>query len=311
MSTTEASDGGRRVVVIRNARSGVGNRTRPVDDLVRRLQRDGHAVRVLDAGRELTHERLAGELRASGAQACIVAGGDGTLHYALDALAETGVPVYHMPLGTENLFARQFRMTRDVERVRTALAGSRTSEIDLGVCNGRAFALMFSLGMDSAIVERVASARRAGVRKIDYVLHGLRETLGARIPRVSVRADGQEIVSGRRGLLVVANSRQYAARLDPCRAADMADGLLDVLFFEHSTTLGLAPWLVMTSLGVHTRIGRPVSVRARSVHVHIDDAGSAGGACPWQIDGECVPLSESRSCEITLRPRALRVLAGA
>jgi diacylglycerol kinase (ATP) len=301
-----------QIAVIRNAKSGLGSGSRPVDELLQRLSSKGHDLCVLEGGPSLTRERLTGELNGHRSEVCIIAGGDGTVHFSLAALAETGVPFYHMPMGTENLFARQFGMTRGAERIERAIAARDVRQIDLGFCDARPFVLMFSLGMDSAIVQRVAAVRTGGVHKFDYLRHGIREAFSARIPTVTVVADGKEVVQDRKGLLLIANSRQYAARLDPCRGADMADGLVDVMFMPHRTALGLLPWLLMTKLGVHVRWGRPVAARAKNVRVIVHEAGPPDRDCPYQLDGECVTLTprEQAKREITVcvAPGALRVL---
>ena len=100
-----------RVVVLRNSFAGRGRGRAKADRLLTALREAGHDPVVLDVRRAdgtSFNDELDEALR--GAAALIIAGGDGTLHHSAPAAMRAGVPVYHFPLGTENLFARQFRM---------------------------------------------------------------------------------------------------------------------------------------------------------------------------------------------------------
>lgn len=312
------------IVLIHNPAAGRGHVLPPSKPILDRLTALGHRVITLDAGPALTTPRLIDHLagHAEGragdsepASLCVIVGGDGTLHYALPALLATKTPVYHVPHGTENLFARQFRMTRDPERLVGAIKRNTVVDTDLGECNGRPFAIMCSLGFDSAIVERVAAARTHGVSKIDYVRRGLSEFLSPRIPALSLSNGGAALATRQTGLLVIANSRQYAARLDPARNASMTDGLLDIVFYPHTGRIDLAAWLSLTAVGLHT--SRPALIRAQSSELSITLHTAPHAALPPpQMDGECVPLlgltepTPDGDHTLTARvlPKALRVL---
>lgn len=105
-----------------NPRSGRG-KGREIAEAIRRALDDGQRkITSLDID---ALDELDG-LRADAIRALIVVGGDGTVHATLPFLARTGLPVYHAPLGTENLFARQFAMSRNPQRVRAAVDAGAT-----------------------------------------------------------------------------------------------------------------------------------------------------------------------------------------
>lgn len=295
------------IVLIQNRSSGVGNRHGIAVDLADRLTADGHTVRTLEAGAALSRTDVDAAL--SGARLCIIAGGDGTVHYNLPALAAARVPVYHFPLGTENLFARHFDMNRDADRLLAAIRAGSTADVDLAECSGRVFALMCSVGFDAAVVERVAANRTGGVRRADYVMQALCELTEPRTPRLTIAVDGRTVVDHRHGLVVIANSRQYAARLDPARHASMTDGLLDVVFMPHTTRMGLAKWLLAIRGGVHLRSSQIICAQGKAIDITID------GPSPHQLDGEAAPIGpltgNQRTLHLRVLPAALRVLAPA
>lgn len=292
------------IVLIQNRSSGVGNRHGLASDLAEHLISAGHSVRTLEAGAALARETVDAAL--ADASLCIIAGGDGTVHYNLNALSASRVPVYHFPIGTENLFARHFGMDRDIDRLLDAIRAAEVATVDLAECSGRMFSLMCSVGFDAAVVERVAANRSGGVRRADYVKQALCELAEPRTPRLSISIDGRAIVENRKGLVVIANSRQYAARLDPARNASMTDGLLDVVFMPHTTRVGLAKWLLAIRGGVHLRSSQIVCAQGKSIAVTIE------GASPHQLDGEAAPIGklidDRRTLDVCVLPSALRVL---
>jgi len=288
-----------KVVLVVNPRSGRGSGGRVGARLEGAIAGAGLGCVRLDVAPDL-EERLPGALRD--ADALVVAGGDGTVHHAARAAMDAGVPIYHAPLGTENLVARQFGMTREPQDVLAALERRRTLRVDAGETDGRVFLVMCSLGADASIIHRLHAERKGSISRLSYAPHIVAEAIHPSLPELTVVADGREVVSKRRGLLIVANSRQYAARLDPAADASMSDGLLDVLFMPATNTLALALWALRC--WARTAGEHPKSVAARAERVEV---AWSGDAPPAQIDGEAFDLAGDR---LVLRAmaRALPVL---
>jgi diacylglycerol kinase (ATP) len=295
-----------RLVVLRNTSAGRGRGRERVDRLLAALESRGHRARVLDA-RRLDGPPPNGELDHAlrSADALIVAGGDGTLHHSAAAAMRAGVPVYHFPLGTENLFARQFGMSSDPPRVLDALDRARLHDVDTADCNGTPFLLMCSVGFDSCVVERVAANRRGGITRAAYVAHALAEVLRPRFVPLTIHADGREIVRESPGVAIIANSSQYAARLDPARGACMRDGLLDLVFIPIASRVELARRLLQVALARHLHDPAVVSARCREATI------AAAREVPFQLDGEHAgTLQPAEPLRLHVAPRTLRVLAG-
>lgn len=304
-----------RIVLRYNPLSGKGRAAAIADAAESRLRSAGHEVRRVEFSRDdpgALGRALDWDGLSAGAVAII--GGDGTLHHALPDLLSRAVPVYHVPLGTENLFARQFDMDRDLDRLAAAASAGRTEAVDVGVCNGVPFALMCSMGPDANIIHRLVRTRRGRISHFSYVAPLLAELRRPGFPRFTVDLDGQRILEGRRGLLVVANSRQYALRIDPAARASMTDGLLDVIFLPCATSARFVRWAVSARLRRHLTDPDAVYATGREVIV-LANGGDADGVC-YQIDGEAGPRQENegggigpvRRLHCVVHPRALRVL---
>jgi diacylglycerol kinase (ATP) len=251
----------------------------------------------------------AGELErlVAASELIVVAGGDGTIHHTLPVAMRTGVPVYQLPMGTENLFARQFSMEAKAELLARSLVAPQVVAVDTASCNARPFVLMCSVGFDANIVERVATNRNGPITRLNYIGHGLKEIVAPRIPTLSILVDGQPIVGTQPGMVVVANSRQYAARLDPAPEANMTDGVLDVVFFPGSSRIELGLWGVRTMLRTHTSAPDLVTARGQKIVIH------AESPTPFQLDGEHAghlhpQTTDHRELTITVNPGMLKVL---
>jgi diacylglycerol kinase (ATP) len=292
------------VVILQNPRSGRGHAARVAHDAVERLKSAGHSVTALEAG-PASNGPLAAALKS--AYALVIAGGDGTLHHAAPIAAAANVPIYHLPLGTENLFAREFGMDRSPETLLRALDARRIVPIDMATCNGRHFLLMCGIGFDAAVVARLAAKRTGAIRRIDYLVHILGELLTHKPPRLTITADGKPLVTDTQGLAIVANCRQYARNLNPLRHAVMTDGLLDVIFLPCRGRLGVLRWLATITAGKH--LTSPKATVARAAHVRITRTPAD---FPYQLDGEAVNDAPGQPAdgvlEVRTIPGALSVL---
>jgi len=269
-----------RVLFVVNPKSGRGRAAQSAELYADALRRQGLPVEITELG-ATTGE--AGADSAVGARALVVFGGDGTVHSASALAARIGAPIYQVPFGTENLFARAFGMNRSFERLRAALLAGRTTSIDTADCSGRSFLIMCSAGPDASIVHRLAARRNGSISHLSYLAPIVAESWAPALPPLTVTVDGRALVEGEAGLLVVANCAQYALRLDPARGADPSDGLLDVVFLPASTTLGVLSWGALLAAGVRLN-GRSRRARGRRIDIESD-----GRPVPIQIDGEAPP----------------------
>lgn len=286
-----------RIAVLANPSSGRGRALRVARDIREALRFAGHEVEECSAREPAS----AGLVKRS--EVVVVVGGDGTVHHQLPALAESHAALWHAPLGTENLFAREFGMTLDADAVLRAVELRETRTIDGATVNGRWFAIMAGVGPDSSIVARVAAARSGPIRKLSYLGPSLSELRRPSLPVMTIEADGERIVDAQRGFVVVANSRHYGGRINPARGALIDDGLLDVVFFPCASRVRALSWTVGCRLGRQGASPALVSRASRRVRLSIDDAQGA----KLQLDGEYAGQA-SGELDIAVRPAALRVL---
>ena len=279
------------------------------------LQAAGHAVQQVEVGPAAVKSDKDAALRAKHAMA--VVGGDGTVHALAPLAAKHRVPLYQLPTGTENLFAREFGMTRDPQRLIDTLRRIDPDDptanvplIDVAVCNKRTFLLMASIGFDANVVHRLAHNRRGSISHLSYLPHILAELVLHKPAAMRIEADGRVIVDGEHGWAVVANARQYALRVDPARAADPTDGLLDVVFLPYRRLPALVAWNLRCRFGRQSSSPKLVNAQAQRITIETDRPAR------YQLDGEAPLDSAGRDdlgpattpLEISLNPAALPVL---
>lgn len=289
-----------RPILLANPKSGRGRATRLRDRFQIALTVAGMDPLALDIPSNGSGGGEAWDpARFSGGSALVVFGGDGTVNAVADQAISTATPIYHVPTGNENLFARAFAMNRSPDRLMTALETRRVQRVDTARCNGRRFLIMASLGPDAQVIRRVTEARTKAIGHLTYVWPVARQLADPIVPRVTVEIDGETVVRDQRGLVIIANSREYAMRVDPATRARFDSGKLDVVFIPARLSASLVPWFVRartrTHLGARGLVygsGRTIRVVATESPVQIDGEwpGEHGGEVRCEIEPANLPV---------------------
>ena len=267
-----------RVMVLFNPIAGRGKSAVIAGALADRLSLAGHEATPVETRLADPSEWLDPAL--ADIDVVVVAGGDGAVRLAVDSAARLDKPLYHYPLGTENLFARELGTTRSADQLLRALERGRMSRLDVGKVRGQTFLLMVSVGYDAEVVHDLASNRTGGISHLSYGPPMFRRFLRWRPSRLSVRVDDELVVDGQAGFLVVANCRQYARRFDPARRASMSDGRLDVVFLPTRSKAELIRWGLACRTGRHMSSRRLVYRQGEAVEIRSDPPKV------YQVDGD-------------------------
>jgi diacylglycerol kinase family enzyme len=268
-----------RVAILANPASGRGRALNLARALREAVLFAGHEVEECSARDPSASETI------RRAEAVVIVGGDGTVHYQLPALARSDAALWHAPTGTENLFAREFGMTTSEDDLLAALEQDEKAAVDLATLNGRYFAIMAGVGPDASIVARVAAARTGTISKLSYAWPSTLEAFKPSLPEMSIDIDGERVINQQPGFIVV------------------DDGLLDVVFFPCRSRVRALSWTLGCRLGRQGKSRYLISRRAKRVRIEIDPAHRA----MLQLDGEFAG-NASGELNIEVQPAALRVL---
>lgn len=292
MSSNCNSGSSRTILIAANPNSGAGAQGHLIRQLQSALDNRGFSAQVISSLEQLTKEvdRL---LAHNHLEAVVAAGGDGTVSL-LANLLPASVPLGIFPLGTENLLARYWGITNDIESACGILLGGRVVHMDAGSANGKLFLIMLSCGFDAEVVHRMHVSRKGHIRRWMYALPILRSLASYRFPMMSYQTvDAGE---GHAGLatpglsapwVFLFNVPKYAASLDICPQADPTDGRLDLCTFERSGILSGMYYLYQTWRGAHEELPEFCHAQIRSLTINspIDSHGKATEV-PFQLDGD-------------------------
>lgn len=274
------------IVLVSNPRAGRGRARRLFDAFHLALEHAGTRTIPLTLGHPATNGSSAdsGSFdadRFKGATAIVAFGGDGTLNAIAGPAAATGTPVYHVPAGNENLFARAFGMDRNPQTLERALSTHRVTMCDTAACDGTPFLIMAGFGPDAGVIRRLHHARTRALGHLAYAEPVLREAVRPTLQPLTITVDGREMVSARTGWLVVGNVPEYASRIDFCSRAHHASGTLDAVFMPATNIRDCANWVLRARLRQHRRDARLVAAQGSTITVRSDN-----GPLVHQIDGE-------------------------
>jgi len=213
---------------------------------------------------------------ADGVRCLVSAGGDGTLLHTLNTLHHgaphsADVPLIMMPLGTENLFAKQYGIGDDPDALADAIAAGRIRTIDLARCGERYWSIVASAGFDGAVIHRLHAWRHNAkktkrVSRLTYARPIITEALKYGYPMVELDADGEQ----HRGPL----GRGLAPN-----AVDN-DGLLDWMICDRPGTFSLLRYAIATLRGKLRGRKDVRGGRAKRITIACETP------VPMQIDGE-------------------------
>ncbi|MGA5464582.1 diacylglycerol kinase [Mycobacterium sp. NPDC050041] len=292
-----------RITLLTNPLSGHGNAPHAAQRAVARFQQRGVDVCEI-VGTDAAHaRRLVDEALAAGTDALVVAGGDGVISLALQALALGDVPLGIVPAGTGNDHARAFGVpTGNPEAAADIVVDGRTQTIDLGRIEDAGgavtwFGTVMAAGFDSLVSDRTNRMRWPHGR-MRYNVAMVAELSRLRLlPFRLTFDDGEETVTDLT-LAAFGNTRSYGGGMLICPDADHTDGLLDVTMVHSASRSRLIRLFPTVFKGTH--VGLDEVTTARAQRVHVDSPGINAYA-----DGDyacALPVT------VSAVPRALRVL---
>ncbi len=250
-----------------------------------------------DPGRGQAREAV-----AAGAEVVLACGGDGTVTACAEGVADSGVPLAIIPLGTGNLLARNVGIPADCGEALTVALTGRSLPLDAGLANGSLFVVMAGLGLDARMLADTSEPLKRRIGWAAYAVSVLRH-LRDRPMRVRVSADGAPAVRARASAVIVGNVGWLRGGLPLLPDARPDDGMLDAVMFSARGPIG---WLTLTA-HVLTRRGRPASVtrvQFKQLRVDLDREQ------PFELDGEV--MGTTRRLIVSAQPGGLqlRVPAG-
>ncbi len=298
----------RRALLIYNPRSGTRDIQPHLPSALQVFREYGWQVDVQSTQQAGDVQRLAAEARCHDYHVVLIAGGDGSLNEAANALAHSEVALATLPSGTANVWARQIGMPTPAPLYTTQLADAAQSictglvrPIDLGRTNQRYFLLWSGAGLDAYVTSKI-EPRPPWVKRWGAAGYGLRALWYAMQYRgtlMTIEIDDQPPLRDRILMVVISNIQLYAGIVRPSPAARVDDGLLDVCIFKGASFAYTARHFISIALGRAAHDSKLINLRGRYIRV------SSKQPTPVHADAEPIGVTP---IDVQVVPRALRVL---
>jgi diacylglycerol kinase (ATP) len=265
-----------RVTVLTNPASGHGNAPRAAGRAIARLQQRGLDV-IEIVGRDAEHAgQLVRDSLDRGTDALAVAGGDGVISIALQALAGGSgggkVPLGVIPAGTGNDHAREYGLpTRDPEAAADIVADGWAEAVDLGriiSADGtqKWFGTVVATGFDSLVSDRTNRMSWPHGR-MRYNVAMVAELSKLRLLPFRLVLDGKREITADLTLVAFGNTRTYGGGMKITPNADHNDGLLDITMVHSASRTRLVRLLPTVFRGTHIDLDEVTTDRAATIHV--------------------------------------------
>jgi len=245
------------VLVCTSPKAGNGSGRERIAELINALRASGVAAEIT-TDIAYVRERTRVDASANMPPTIVVAaGGDGTLSLVAKNTPPATVLV-PMPLGTENLVAKQFGYNANVDSMLDTLLRGHDHAIDAGQANGKLFLVMATCGFDAEVVRAMHLRRRGHINRFSYLRPILRTVRHYSFPPLHVRwTRSAEPALGSADITcswaMVFNLPQYAASLPIETAAVGDDGQLDFCGLENGSVISGLRYLggIITRRHIH------------------------------------------------------------
>jgi len=251
-----------------------------------------------------------------GANLIIAVGGDGTIQEVVNGFCHNGViinPLCELGIidcGTGSGLAQSLGLPESIDDQISLIRNGEWSEIDVGQisfdnhCNEREERIFVSecqVGIGSAVVEGVQSTHKRLGGKLAFGSVALKKLFRYEGQNISLQFDGDKKTDSKSIGVVIGNGICCGGGMRLTPAAQLNDGLLDVLTIHNMSTINRLINFPKIYWGKH--VDSPYFDVRRSRKILID----SNKPLPIAADGEMLGRTP---CEIEVLPAALKIKSG-
>jgi diacylglycerol kinase (ATP) len=298
-----------------NPAAGGGRALRVLPAVTAALGEAGAACQVSRSA-SLDHARELADSAARRGDVVVAVGGDGMAGALAGAVAGADGTYGIIPAGRGNDFARALGLPGDPAAAARALAGGQVKTIDLigaGIPGQpeAIVALSVYLGVPS-IAGEIANRSRLLRGPVVYPVAALRALARWTPASFRVEPGGQDGIPGgdfAAYAVVIANCAYFGGGMKVAPAAEIDDGILDIVTMRHGPRLAFLRALAKIKDGTHVTLPQISLGTAAEVTITVDRS------MPAAADGETLaaaaPLPAGTPLRVRVLPRALRVITPA
>jgi YegS/Rv2252/BmrU family lipid kinase len=200
------------------------------NNIVNILQKNYRSVTIKETqyaghGKEIAKEITRGNTCAE-YDMIVAAGGDGTINEVINGIYPHQIAFGIIPLGTANVLAKEIKLGTQAKDIADYLINGRSSPCWLGKTNGRYFALMTSVGLDSLAVAYVSPRLKTIMGRGAYALSFIWQVIKSKNITYEVTSDGKTYDAYN---IIITNGRLYGGQYICAPKARLEDKKLYLL----------------------------------------------------------------------------------
>lgn len=253
--------------------------------------------------------KLAKRAARDNLDAVFIAGGDGSLHKAVEGLLDSETSLAVLPSGTANVWAQELGLPTlswtnwaALEQSVNKLLNGHIHLIDVGICQGIPFLLWGGVGFDAFVVHHLEPRTRlqkqfpaaqyaANMAWLSRTWSGM---------DLELWVDGEKM-EGTFIVALVTNIHLYAGGksvISP--GAKLDDGRVDLWLFSGDSMLETLQHIFDLASGKHLDSKKTTRITCQDIQIR------SSAELYLQLDGE--PVTPSKKVKIAIKPQALKVM---
>jgi diacylglycerol kinase (ATP) len=264
-----------RVPLLLNEKAGALHSTAGPEQLIQLATASGVDLQVLTTSSPADFRQKVRGLIERGEERIAAAGGDGTIHLAVQELAYSKTALGIIPQGTANNFATALHLPQELPAALRVLAEGAIKNVDLGKVNGEYFTESAGVGLFADALSVYGRSNKNLFRALQAIF---KIVLSLKASRVRLTIDGEQ-VEERSVMCIAANSYRMAYAMPIAPGAKVTDSLLDVIVFGDLKRSELIPYFRAVRAQLHTTLpkvktmqGSVIKIESyRKMGVHCDD----------------------------------------
>jgi diacylglycerol kinase (ATP) len=264
-------------LVVVNPKAGLGAAAKLATQVVGFLKSNEINYRMISPNSATeTRAQVREALRAGEATKLLSVGGDGLFHLLLQLAIEFKVPLALAPGGTGNDFYRalgwfDYELADYLEH----LISTEPSLVDVGVVDGEYFGAVLSSGFDAVVNERANGMKwPAGPAKYNVAI--ALELPKFKAIEFKIFAD-EKVLEVEAMLIAIGNGSSYGGGMRVCPAADLHDGLLDIMILHPVSKFEFIKVFPTVYKGTHIEHPQVEIIRAKAIRIESRAVAYADG----------------------------------
>lgn len=259
-----------KILVVTNPLAGGGKTLRLLPRIKRWLSASPHefSFTIPDSPGRMRLEIMKAADR--GIDALLLIGGDGTVHQALRAIAETNIPFGFLPCGRGNDFARNIGLPSKLKKNCFLQSNPSFHQVDLPRINRIPFVAVAYVGFDAEVNKLANDGGGYFGGTLGYIVCVLKTLRNFRPFEVEITID--DLTWRERVMMVtVANAPFYGGGMKIAPDANMEDGVFDICIVREISKFELLQQFPKVFKGTHIFHPRVVMKTGKRIRLVSDE----------------------------------------